>query len=274
MDLESLRSSIVRAVETRDDVISKFDLDVEFGLADRYWHINHKSTQDVIRYTTLRDCPLKDITIDNVKEWGIVFTGPQSNHISMYRQHVDMLQEHGILDFLSDTDSLVFEIGAGYGVLANALLGLMRPSTQYVICDLPESLLFSGLFLALNGKKVSIATPDDYVIGDGVTLIPNYLFQQFQCAINLAISNLALGEMSEYQCEIYLKALSKLLVPQGMLFEMNDQRHFEHPSIFTDNFAHMRYLSEVPPDDRLPIYGEGVPRLWFNDTSLGTRLKI
>ncbi len=65
-----------------------------------------------------------------------------------YQERINLIDNGGLIDRLSDKRPRILEIGGGYGALCSALTSIFSPS-QYVICDLPESLLFSGLYLSL-----------------------------------------------------------------------------------------------------------------------------
>src|SRR5205814_1338017 len=65
-----------------------------------------------------------------------------------YQERIDLLHDSGALDRLSPT-ARVLEIGGGYGALAY-WFKQAYPGCAYAIVDLPECLLFSGLYLGLS----------------------------------------------------------------------------------------------------------------------------
>jgi hypothetical protein len=77
---------------------------------------------------------------------------------------------------------------------------------EYRICDLPESLLFSGLYLLLMRDD----TIQLYSIGKQtsarINLVPNYLFTLLADRFDLVINTLSLSEMSEAQIQCYASA--------------------------------------------------------------------
>jgi len=92
----------------------------------------------------------------------------------VYQERMTLLYRSGILETLTRVGRppRILEIGGGYGALAHSLTNLF-PGCSYTICDIPESLLFSGLYLKLAAKKkVELGMPSQGVI----SLLPNYRF--------------------------------------------------------------------------------------------------
>src|SRR5713101_3190071 len=69
-----------------------------------------------------------------------------SPDIVSIQEYVNLMYEGGIFEYCG-ANPRVLEIGGGYGGLALALRRILKPR-QYVICDPPVSLLFSGLYLS------------------------------------------------------------------------------------------------------------------------------
>ena len=145
------------------------------------------------------------------------------------QERINLLWEAGLLGPLTGRRARILEIGAGYGALAAALGKMLDPS-EYVICDLPESLIFSGLYLLLTDayERVRIAS-DPMAASPGVTLLPNYRFSDLITAglnFDLVINTLSMSEMSHHQVRAYAEGISELIGDQGIFFEQNwDNRH-------------------------------------------------
>jgi len=148
-----------------------------------------------------------------------------------YQERINLLNLAGLVDRFCGKDARVLEIGGGYGALSRALVSILRPS-QYVICDLPESLLFSGLYLSLaQGSSTRIAS-----LSEGLTpgkpgeicLMPNYLAQKLLLGqhFDLVINTLSMSEMSAHQVATYGALISKAIGSTGVFFEQNhDNSH-------------------------------------------------
>jgi len=130
----------------------------------------------------------------------------------------------------------ILEIGGGYGGLAYHLMSLI-PEARYVIVDIPESLLFSSIYLSTlwENKENVLITPDRLADLDqdsaGFTFLPNFLFDDYCAAgpeVDLVINTLSMSEMTEPQVRYYAKGITNLLGERGVFFEQNqDNRPLE-----------------------------------------------
>lgn len=140
-----------------------------------------------------------------------------SHDTYVYQERLCLLREAGVLDWLARLRApRILEIGGGYGALCNALLG-MFPKASYAICDLPESLMFSGLYLAATQPRLPVAAGGSIKrLRRGVTLVPNYLFHHLRdMRFDLVINTLSMSEMSEHQIRVYAEGIAGALAPQG-----------------------------------------------------------
>lgn len=149
-------------------------------------------------------------------EIGWDVNGSVVNHDTYaYQERLILLHETGMIDWLhrnvqSKGNINILEIGAGYGGLAYQLKRIF-PQANYYICDIPESLLFSALYL-------QIACPEyQHTIYDGINksllrddsgfkYIPNFMFDDLVSAkikIDLAINTLSFSKMTEKQVRYY-----------------------------------------------------------------------
>ena len=152
-----------------------------------------------------------------------------------YLERLAALHDCGLIDRLreianSGRTPLIVEIGGGYGGLSYYLSQLV-PQARIVIVDIPESLIFSSLYLSLllpqqeqiyarpavTDQPLVPATP-------GCTFVPNYLFDKVietHVDFDLAINTLSMSEMDEEQVEYYCRGLNHLLATEGVFFEQN-----------------------------------------------------
>ena len=153
----------------------------------------------------------------------------------VYQERINLLYENGILSWLGANKSspvTILEIGGGYGALASALMSVTR--ARYIICDLPESLLFSASYISLTRPEARIrvckeAREVDHTSDWDFLSIPNYMFQTLiekKFPIDLALNTLSLTEMSAHQVATYCHGISELIGNTGLFFEQNqDNRH-------------------------------------------------
>jgi hypothetical protein len=146
------------------------------------------------------------------------------------QERINILYEAGIIAWLSGLGRAprILEIGGGYGALAFALRRIC-PTAAYTICDLPESLMFSGLYLTLCeqddtrmiGADESLAP---HLETPGVSLLPNYMLHMLleqKVSFDLVINTLSMSEMSAHQVGGYAAAIARLIGTSGIFFEQN-----------------------------------------------------
>lgn len=235
----------------------------------------------VYRYITITRHIPKDIIATPPKilgEIGWDVDGSLVNHDTyVYQERLNLLYEAGIIDWLRKKVKAsggvnILEVGAGYGGLAYYLKHIV-PEANYYICDIPESLLFSSLYLAIvcseysrtiyDGTDKSILYEDDF----GFKFIPNFMFDNLVSAnirIDLAINTLSFSEMSEKQVRYYAQNLSQMLGDTGVLFEQNPDsrpRNFMYCKLFLpDYFKSKRTVDPMS----IPELVLGAADIWAN----------
>jgi hypothetical protein len=142
-----------------------------------------------------------------------------------YQGYLNLMIDEGIITNLEkQACPIIVEIGAGYGALALAFLQILRDNVLYVICDLPESLMFSGIYLTLSQRQC-VACGSIQKRGPGILLVPNYWFHHLINAlggdVDLVLNTLSMSEMSEHQARTYAEGIAKLIGNRGMFFEHN-----------------------------------------------------
>lgn len=182
-----------------------------------------------------------------------------------YQERLRELTLSGVLDTVNE-QSVVVEIGGGYGGLASAIKKA-KPNCRYAIIDLPESLKFSYSFLSLLGYKCLFATQASFdaalFSGYDFVLIPTdnkHILPKE--SVDLAINTLSFTEMPKSIVEDYGTHLKQWLKPSGILFEQNNE-YPEHCGVefihsTTDVFPH--YFSYQLELNRFSVLG--VSRVW------------
>jgi hypothetical protein len=153
----------------------------------------------------------------------------------VYLERLALMHDCGMLERLrriaaAGRTPYLVEIGGGFGGLAYYLSALI-PQARIVIVDLPESLIYSSLYLSLlrperthvyanPGTAIEPLVPDT----PGCTFVPNYLFDtliQTGAKFDLAINTLSMSEMDASQVDYYCQGLNQLLGDDGVFFEQN-----------------------------------------------------
>lgn len=175
----------------------------------------------------------------------------------------------------------VLEIGPGYGGLAY-YLACIYPNSRFVLVDLPESLIFSGIYLAGifgEGAVSMIQRPDDLTHPSRFersrfTLVPSHFLSEMTSLpfrTDLAINTLSFSEMSEAQVSAYSRLISRSLAPSAVFFEQNlDNRN--HGGILAESTIrkHFKFGRRLR-SKTLRELCRGTAHLWSNHpTKLGT----
>ncbi len=198
----------------------------------------------------------------------------------VYQERMALLHESGVLRQLQERQQArgnnvqplrIIEIGGGYGGLAYHLKKYL-PGVQYFIVDIPESLIFSSIYLSVlfkEEKNVCLhceAEPRSLQQQQpGFTFVPNFLFDKVAGSgiqFDLALNTLSMSEMAPEQVHYYCQGIKKLLAPDGVFFEQNqDNRHLgklDARTLITEHFSH-----KVELDSKLvPGLTQGRAHLW------------
>ncbi|HEY4472352.1 MAG TPA: putative sugar O-methyltransferase [Stellaceae bacterium] len=175
-----------------------------------------------------------------------------------YQERINLLWENGVVDWLDERGRTsgrlrLLEIGAGYGALAYWFQAAF-PGCSYTIVDLPECLLFSGLYLSL--ARPDLATrwgldPDTPMPPFGFRFVPNYMALQLAEPFDLVINTLSMSEMSAAQVEGYCRLMKELWLCDGGIFFEQNQANPHFGSRAKETFArefrwHRPCVSRVP----------------------------
>jgi SAM-dependent methyltransferase len=190
------------------------------------------------------------------------------------QQRLNGLRGSGVLDLVRRRAAprgyaRVLEIGAGFGNLAYNLQQQLGP-TDYVVVDLPESMVYSAVWLgaALPDQRHTVAAPGRPLPaeGPGVTFVANHLLDEFQDQLgsfDLVVNVMSLSEMAPAQVAEYGRRVAALLGPGGVFYEQNylvPGVHTDVVGILGQTFGYGAQLEETAAPHR----GRGTARLWAN----------
>ena len=147
--------------------------------------------------------------------------------IAGYQERLNILYASGVIDKLQLRESLnILEIGSGYGGLAYFIKKLFPESTVY-LCDLPESLIYSSIYLSLSmpecDHKILAGDETERIEpNSGFVYLPNYIFDDLEgLSFDLVINTLSFSEMSADQVREYSNGIKKMIGSEGYFFEQN-----------------------------------------------------
>lgn len=210
-------------------------------------------------------------------ETGWEIGGRVINYDLWATQHrINALYYSGVIEHLEEAVKRkgfckILEIGAGYGGLAYSIKNILgQHNCHYSVVDLPESLLFSSIYLQTmfkneNNLVVTEETPKPANF-EGNTYIANYLLDDCSFAegeFDLVINTLSLPEMSEQQIEYYASKVKHLIGSSGLFFEQNYYApavHSDAKAILTEHFSFRKSLPETPS----PHKARGDVDIWSN----------
>jgi putative sugar O-methyltransferase len=199
-------------------------------------------------------------------EVGHILDGVLVNHDTVvYQERINLFHRCGLLDAIERRVAeahpvRICEIGGGYGALCRWFKQTF-PTVSYTIIDLPESLLFSRLYVALTlpTLETSLGLIEPL---DGVRFLPNYMAEELIDSFDLIINTLSMSEMSEHQVRKYARLMHRSwLKPKGVFFEQNhDNRHIGlgfAQDILSTMFGHHCAVS-----DAAEAQSQGIANLW------------
>lgn len=196
------------------------------------------------------------------------------------QQRINGLHGSGVLDLLQrrvreNGRARVLEIGAGFGNLAHAIHGVLGGAVDYVVVDLPESMIYSSIWLStvLRGRRCTVARPGAPLAtgeggnGSGTTFVANHLLDEFLPQLgtfDLVLNVMSLSEMSPAQVGYYGACASDLIGETGVFYEQNYLLagiHTDVVSILAGELPHGALLEETAAT---PHRGRGTARTWTN----------
>lgn len=124
----------------------------------------------------------------------------------------------------------ILEIGGGFGGLAYCLMEIFSYNVKYVVVDIPESLLFSSIYLSilfksLENKIVFYENTDVLPKNKGISFLPNFYYKNMVLDndefFDLVINTESLAEMAKPQVLDYIESIKKYIKNNGYFFEVN-----------------------------------------------------
>ncbi len=197
-----------------------------------------------------------------LEEPGYDFDGKIISTTVLNCQHaINTLFAEGIIDRLSRVPGkvTVLEIGGGYGALVYHLDRFIK-NAAYIIVDLPETLLFSAVYLSLcfprksvyfyNRATIAQAVSNNFA-GYDIVLLPNYILEQLQnMKFDLVTNMQSFQEMRPKQLDAYLEFIAKTL--RGELYSWNNDANPQnkegvHVTTQLKNKFRLKAITWAPP---------------------------
>ena len=164
------------------------------------------------------------------------------------------IEKSGMLNTLQKIDSpVICEIGAGWGGFAYYYCSLF-PKTKYLIVDLPQTLIFSYLYLTelFPNKKVKLfGYESDSLEECDLLLVPNTEFYNYQNSIDATINICSFQEMTSEQVSNYVEKIFEL--DSKFIYSLNRNMNKNNPSLFDSLSNHISEKFQVHEIDVLKI---------------------
>jgi putative sugar O-methyltransferase len=174
----------------------------------------------------------------------------------------------GILDSFRENKGkrkIVLEIGAGWGGFAYAFKTLFH-NTSYVIFDLPQTLLFTAVYLRAAFPSASILLfgdkPQDVLLENvqsyDFILLPHYFFENIHKLkqLDLAINIASFQEMTTEQVDRYASKLAD--AGCASIFSYNRNRSPHNPELTTVSSILEKYYQLVRVTGMVDVYHNDV----------------
>ena len=129
-----------------------------------------------------------------------------------YFESLIALEKTGILNELNKNETpVICEIGAGWGGFTHCLSETINKA-KFVIVDLPETLIFSYIYLSelYPDKTIKLYDFETTSINDcDFLLIPGDRFEEYSNGLDLTVNLCSFQEMTSPQVEKYIKKVSE-----------------------------------------------------------------
>ncbi|MEK7684168.1 MAG: putative sugar O-methyltransferase [Verrucomicrobiota bacterium] len=205
---------------------------------------------------------------------------PVNHDVYAYQERINLMHEAGLIDWLrrrsqESGPANILEIGGGYGGLAYALTDIIPGQINYFICDLPESLLSSSIYLGITRPEYRHLIYDgtdrpvlqNVNAGRAFAYLPNYMFDHFLAAgikVDMAINTLSFPEMAESQVRYYANGLKKAISSTGVLFEQNEDGRWvgmlDCKPVLAEYFPYRKTIRSKS----IPLLSKGQADVWSN----------
>jgi hypothetical protein len=190
-----------------------------------------------------------------------------NNDTNTYQERVNLIWESGLGDLIRNRieengEVKVLEIGGGYGALAYWFKSAF-PNATYTIIDLPESLLFSRLYLSLTRPDIRTGSGLND-IKYGVRFLSNYMAEELDDSFDLIINTLSMSEMTDYQVRKYTHLIKTFWLKKGGLFFEQNQDNTHINLLFAQEIL-MSEFSHRTAINKGETFRNGYPNVWAND---------
>jgi hypothetical protein len=186
---------------------------------------------------------------------------------------LNIFYETGITNWLQERLArngrlTVMEIGAGIGDICFSLSRVLAPC-RFIICDLPESLLFSATYLRLVAPQAEHIVMDTGSGGifdsapEGVEFIyvPNYCFGELSnVKVDFAYNFGSFEEMSAQQVRQYGLGIASMIGSDGIALDVNEIYGCNSKIILADcfPFRHSPLIKTVIAKNSVDLWGNQV----------------
>jgi putative sugar O-methyltransferase len=170
-----------------------------------------------------------------------------------FYESVVALELSGILSYLKRIDRpVIVEIGAGWGGFATAIKKLI-PNCQYIVIDIPETLLFSGTYLGQIFPEQSKRFIEDFTIDPKEDLVfcAHTLLNSLKLTkVDLVINMVSFQEMTGSQIEEYAKWAKR---SKTKFFYSHNKEKSKHNHQIRSIYDHLQILGVKNKIDVLPV---------------------
>jgi len=224
-------------------------------------HHSHRSSPFRRKFRQLQLVDRKNLFIEESKAlggFGFDIDGSLINLDTLkFYESLIAMDLGGVLDLFEQKrvqNPVVLEIGAGWGGFAYQFKTLF-PNTSYIIIDLPQTLLFSIIYLKtlfperrffIFGEDGTSQLPADVRSYDFIFLPPyamNLLTSTMQ--IDLGINMVSFQEMTRRQVDIYASSLAKINCPMIYSHNRNINPHNSELQTLSDILEQYYLLEEI-----------------------------
>lgn len=152
-----------------------------------------------------------------------------NHNIQAYQERISLMYQLGVFEKLIEISKTrpvrILEIGAGYGALAQFIKTIL-PNAKYTVVDIPESLIYSALYLNLchPSSNHAFATLDDEetVRSADFVYVSNTSADTITDSFDLVINTLSMSEMKGEVINWYIDLIKDQWIKDGgMFFEQN-----------------------------------------------------
>ena len=216
-------------------------------------HHNHNSNKFKSKLELLKSLTDTDLLIPEPKSlggFGFDINGELINLDTLkFLESMIAIEKSGMKASLEKINNpIICEIGAGWGGFAYYYCSLF-PKSKYLIVDLPQTLIFSYLYLTelFPNKKVNLFGYESNSLEDcDFLLIPNTEFHNYHNSIDAAINICSFQEMTSEQVSNYINKIFEL--DCKFIYSLNRNMNKNNPSLvktLSDHISEKYQINEI-----------------------------